>query len=174
MFFGKCWFFFFYTMEIFFENSKLPLVLYRLGPRRFCTRGSFSEYVWRVGNSDCNVYINHLSRLPTQLDLRTVLVGHDTGSQYTLHRWYKRCQCNSITPHRYITPQDAAFNEEYRAWIEQTRVYEELRATRRAEKKTSNKRHRGRLTKPGQIPRHPQHAESVSTSAIESIAAMTV
>ena len=160
-------------MEIFFENSKLPLVLYRLGPRRFCTRGSFSEYVWRVGNSDCNVYINHLSRLPTQLDLRTVLVGHDTGSQYTLHRWYKRCQCNSITPHRYITPQDAAFNEEYRAWIEQTRVYDELRAKRKAEKK-DRIRHKGRLTKPGQIPRHPQHAESVSTSAIESIAAMTV
>ena len=149
-------------MEIFFENSKLPLVLFRLGPRRFCTRGSFSEYVWRVGNSDCNVYINRLSRPPAPCDLRTVFVGHNTGSQYALHRRYLICQCNSITPHRDTTPQDAAFNEEYNAWREKAEAYELARATRRAEKKTSNKRHKGRLTMAGPMPRHPQRAEGVS------------
>ena len=44
-------------MEVFFEKSKLPLALYRLGPRRFCARGSFSEYAWRIGNFVCNIYI---------------------------------------------------------------------------------------------------------------------
>ena len=85
----------------------------------------------------------------------------NNGSQHTLHWRHLICQCSSITPHRGTTPQDAAFNEEFNAWQEKSTACEAARAKRRAEKKASNKRHKGLLVKAGPMPRHRQRAEMV-------------
>ena len=148
-------------MAFFFEKSKLPLALFRLGPRRFCARGSSSEYARRLVNYVCYVRINRPLHPPVPRDLRTMFDDINNGSQNTLHRRYLVCQCSSITPHRDITPQDAAFNEEFNAWREKSEAFELARAKRRAEKKESNKRHKGRLQMAGPMPRHRQRAEMV-------------
>ena len=161
-YFGKCWYFIFSTIEIFLWKPKLPHVLYRLGPRRFCARGTFSECAWRIDNSVCIIYINRLSRLPSPRDLRAVFIWHNTGPPHALHRWYLIYQRSSTTRHRDTTPQDAAFKDEYNAWREKAEAYELARNKRRDEKKDSKKRHKDRLTKAGQMPRHPQRVNCVS------------